>query len=280
MDNFFDPVVDFLFTDIRQLHKFKFKQPVETINDEPKSLLPSIVAVATHAGPKKNNEDAVMMGSSWCHNYITIADGVGGCAKSKEAAEIATKVFTTLIKNRIQKHGTIQYQDIKPIYEQAAKSIRDNKLGKTTLISIIEKPKCFIFSYLGDGQAYLLRGDTEAGVPLMIGHRKNGLLGGVISSSLTAEPVIMQISKGFISGEIIIAGTDGLFNEDIHKKRPDLLSELITTIRNTPMTTKFTQVLYDFLDKLNCENVLEDNASLGIIMTNKAAETLVKARCK
>jgi len=280
MDNFFDPVVDFLFTDIRQLHKFKFKRPVETINDEPKFLLPSIVAVATHAGPKKNNEDAVMMGSSWNHIFLTIADGVGGCTKSKEAAETAVNVVTTSIKVHIQKCGTIQYQDIKPIYEQAAKSIRDNKLGKTTLISIIEKPKCFIFSYLGDGQAYLLRGDTEAGVPLMIGHRKNGLLGGVISSSLTAEPVIMQISKGFISGEIIIAGTDGIFNDDIHSKRPDLLSELITTIRNTPMTKKFTQVLYDFLDKLNYENLLEDNASLGIIITNKAAEALVKGRCQ
>lgn len=279
MNQSFDSIADWLFTDIRQLPFFGARRQVEASTNVPKTMLSSIVAAATHAGPKRINEDAVTVGSSWCHNLVTIADGVGGREKGKEAAETAVRVFNGSIKTKIRQSGTIHCEDIKPIYEQAARAIREKKYGKTTLISIIEKPRYFIISYLGDGQAYFLRGDTEAGVPLVIGHRKNGLLGGTIGEILTAEPVVMQVSKAFISGEIVIAGTDGIFSDEIRSKKPELLSELLTTIKNASEDTNFTQVLYDFLDDLNKDNLLEDNATLGIIITRRAVDSMLKARC-
>lgn len=274
MNHLMDIVSDILFTDIRQLpHKLCKPKDIYSLNNHLKS---SIVAVASHRGPRRINEDMVGSGSSQGLNYIILADGLGGYPHGRDAAQVAVKTFKREVEKIIARKKIIKYNDIKPMYRKTSvkvkKLARNSQGWKTTIICVIERPDDFLVSYLGDGQVYLVRGDTESAVPLMVGHRVKGLLGGVLGPEITAEPIIIQISKAFRSGEIIVAGTDGIFNQEIYTKKPNLLTDLISCLQNRFTMKEPNDILIRYLDQLHVHHLLDDNASLGVIMTRKAWE--------
>jgi|GEM_PF-2896759 len=234
------------------------------------------VAASTHKGPKRINEDRICTGSSRDLRYIAIADGLGGYPHGGDAAQIAVDTFQTQIKAIKQKDTPVEIEWIRHVYTTAARKIKKAASGalgwKTTMLCVIEKPGDFFISYLGDGQIYLIRGDAEIAVPLMAGHRVNGLLAGVIGPELTAEPVIIQLSKSFRSGEIVVAGSDGVFNPEIQQAKPELLMDLIRSIKDQPKSEDPNAVIFNFLEELHLQNLLDDNASLGLIMTDNAVQ--------
>jgi hypothetical protein len=237
--------------------------------------LSNIVAIATHEGLKTKNEDRVLSRSSQAFSFVILADGLGGRPHGEKAAQTAVDVFRDELVTIEQEKGSVEFGDMKAIYETAASRLRTiikGKGGKTTLICIIERTGDFIISYLGDGQVYLMRGDTEMGIPLMITHRTKGLLGGTLGPEMTAQPVTMQISKAFRSGEIIVAGTDGVFNPEIGRVRPNLLIEFVSFFRDKYGLMPDNDILAEFLNHLHDLNLLEDNASLGLIITGQARE--------
>lgn len=279
MNEIMKAIIDILGTDVSQLPLFKSRrvkhQPVVHKTDQ---LSSGFTAVSSHRGPKRINEDRICSGSSWGLRYMAIADGLGGYPHAGDAAQIAVNTLQSHMQDMIQKNKLAQLSQLRQVYTRAASEIKkaasDAKGWKTTMLCVIERPEDFLISYLGDGQIYLIRGDAEIAVPLMVGHRVGGLLAGVLGPELTAEPVIMQISKSFRSGEIIVAGSDGIFDSEIQQVKPDLLMDLIKCFKGQLKTEEPTTILYRFLDQLNTQNLLNDNASLGLIVTENARQYL------
>jgi serine/threonine protein phosphatase PrpC len=279
MNEIMKAIIDILGTDVSQLPLFKSRKVKhQPIIHETGRFSSGFTAVSSHKGPKRINEDRICSGSSWGLHYMVIADGLGGYPHGGDAAQIAVNTFQSQIKDIKRKDQPLQCTWIKQVYQRAAKQIKkaaSNARGwKTTLLCVIERPEDFLISYLGDGQIYLIRGDAEIAVPLMVGHRVGGLLAGVLGPELTAEPVTMQLSKSFRSGEIIVAGSDGVFNPEIQQVKPDLLMDLIKCYKDQIKTEEPTAILFRFLDQLHTQNLLDDNASLGLIVTGNARQYL------
>jgi hypothetical protein len=275
-------IFDILTTDIANLPS-KLHQSKEQDDKELKRHPHlGVVGIATHQGPRRINEDQICAGSSWGINYVVLADGLGGYHHAGDAARIAVRTFRDRIELIGRNNRTIQYEDIREIYAKVTFEIQKhtsvNNGWKTTIICVIERPRDILVTYLGDGQVYLVRGDSEAAISLAIGHRVNGRLGGVIGPEMTAEPVIMRISKSFRSGEIIVAGTDGVFNHDVTNAKPSLLKELVTYIQMNISREKPNEILARFLYQLYSQDLLDDNASLGLVVTGKAREYISKRR--
>ena len=277
MNEIMKAVIDILCTDIRKLSVFEPRKKKKSIITSQNTDSPtSIITVASHYGPKRINEDRVCCGSSWGQNYIAVADGLGGYPHGGDAAQIAIETFQNYIKKMKQKDALQSYTFLQQVYQEASRKIKKKASythgWKTTLLCVIERQQDFLISYLGDGQIYLIRGDMQIAVPLMVGHRVNGLLAGVLGPDLTAAPASLQLSKSFQSGEIIVAGTDGIFDSRIEQIRPNLLVDLIGFIHSSLNTKQPDTILYDFLDQLNTQGLICDNASLGVIITAKARQ--------
>jgi len=280
MKELLQKIVDILLTDVTELpSKLHKRKDTGLVVSHP---APGIIGVATHKGPKMFNEDVVLEGSSWGINFLILADGLGGCSHGGNAAKLTANTFHDEIEKIIKTSGKVQFNDIEPIYYSCAAKIkkhsRNGKGWKTTVICVVENQDDLLITYLGDGQVYLVRGDVESGIPLMVGHRVNGLLGGVVGPEITARPVIIRISKAFTKGEIIIAGTDGIFNPELKTAKPELLMELLAYIREKIRTDSMNNILRHFIDELYAQDLLNDNASLGVIITSRAHTTILNRR--
>lgn len=245
-----------------------------------------LIACATHKGLKEENQDRCRCGDLDSFKILVLADGVTRSLRGGQAADIAVNTFYDVIKESCVS-GSMDIMTFKRAYKltvenlkQAAKydiSESENKF-ETTIIAIVESEDRFFITYLGDGRIYLIRGDLEQGIQLMVTHRVGFALGGALAPyGLLSNPVYIEHSKSFNAGEIIVAGTDGAFELETEEYTP-VIKQVLDKLRNKNVLRDngtLTEALNTLLQELAKSRSLHDNASLGVIITERAKERLV-----
>lgn len=246
-----------------------------------------LVACSSCRGKKPKNEDRCKVGRIGRWKVLLIADGVTNSRFGGEAAQITVDTFYEELERVDSLKRKITRRMLKNAYQSAVGKLREaalHKLAKkegyeTTVMAIIEAENAFVITYLGDGRIYLVRGDLEQGIQLMVTHGVGGVLGGALGPyGLVGKPVYIEHSKSFNSGEIIIAGSDGAFevgNGAIKAtviKMLEKLADRNVLFNDINLQQAITAVLEDMFN----QGLISDDATLGIVVSDKARKTLME----
>jgi serine/threonine protein phosphatase PrpC len=257
----------------------------DIINKEqgPKGL----IACSSFRGKKPENEDRCRIGRTGRWKVLLIADGVSNSRYGGEAAQIAVDAFYEELERVDSLKRKITRRMLKNAYQSVVGKLREaalHKLAKeegyeTTVMAIIEAENAFVITYLGDGRIYLVRGDLEQGIQLMVTHGVGGILGGALGPyGLVGTPVYIEHSKSFNSGEIIIAGSDGAFEigsgttKATVIKMLEKLTDRNVLFNDINLQQAITAVLEDMLN----QGLISDDATLGIVVSDKAHKALME----
>jgi serine/threonine protein phosphatase PrpC len=246
-----------------------------------------LIACSSLMGKKPKNEDRCRVGRTDRWKVLIVADGVTNSQYSGDAAQITVDTFY----EELERFENLKRKIIKPIlknaYQSAVFKLREaalNKLSKeegyeTTVMAILEARNAFVISYLGDGGIYLVRGDLGQGVELMVTHRVGGVLKGALGPyGLVGKPVYIEHSKSFNSGEIIMAGSDGIFGEGntARKATVDKILEKFTDRNVLLSDSNLQQAIAAVLEDMFNQGLISDDATLGIVISDKAHKTLME----
>lgn len=236
---------------------------------------------------KSKNEDRYRAVRIDCWKVLLIADGVTNSRYGGEAAQIAVDAFYEELKRVSELRKEITRDVLENAYQNAVSKLREvalHNLGKeegyeTTIMAIIEVENAFVVTYLGDGRIYLVRGDLEQGIQLMVTHGVGGILGGALGPyGLVGKPVYIEHSKSFDSGEIIIAGSDGAFEigsgaiKATVIRTIEKLADRNVLFNDISLQQAITTVLEDMAN----QGLISDDATLGIVVGDKAHKTLME----
>lgn len=225
---------------------------------------------------------------------LVLCDGIGEFEDSGKVAEVVVNQF---IGGHYSKLSEVILD------EEVIRLKHNNVIGGTTFISAINKNESdkVQLEYLGNGGILHLHGDFSTNVnseepyrygELMIPHiSPNGALTKHIShNSEKPERASskIELNLNYFTGDIIILFSDGISsledkvilkdNEDRFWRNVNpaiqlILKELDVFIKDTCKNEGFEENLIDFngviLKKLKADNYLEDDASLGFIITEQ-----------
>jgi hypothetical protein len=248
---------------------------------------------AQHLGVKKNQDR-----TAFELNKVVICDGIGEFSDSAKAAEIAIENIL-FAEDKLAIKGMIE--------KSASEIVEQGIIGGTTLIYgfIDESDDIPIvrLTYIGNGSIYHMHGNffelpisyLESNKPylysnLLIPHiDKEGVLLRHISHHSTDSeliPSFIELSLTGIDGDIVLLFSDGIStleedivvvdgHERIWRNQSENVSIILSdlhawlTINCIDITqSQLDAFLKDELDKLKSSKKLEDDASLGIIITN------------
>ena len=183
----------------------------------------------------------------------------------------------------------------------------DTYLGATCIVGI-ESADNYIIAYIGNGSAWHIRGDFNNfnknctffpwnAVNVLNPHSiqspktNRELLFRVFYPGAEATdvvPSVIQISKDKAPyGDMLVITTDGIYSEDqirlaqwkglvckfIDSPMELLIKELEALISNKPLTSEITNnCLKNFLDKMMAQKMLDDDSSIGIILSDEMIE--------
>lgn len=251
------------------------------------SSIGGLLACSTNIGLKLENQDRFRCDDVGSCKILVLADGVTKSDHGGQAAEIAADTFYEVIKSACDSQGVMGVKVFQEAYQKTIERLKkvaqsetpeNEKTYETTVIAIVEVEDRFHITYLGDGKIYLVRGDMERGIQLMITHTVGPSLGGALGPyDLLSEPVYVEHSKSFKSGEIIVAGTDGAFDWEAGEGNQPIV-QILEILKNKDALCKqetLQQALDLFLRNLGDCKCLGDNATLGVILTEKARDALV-----
>ncbi|WP_418510957.1 hypothetical protein [Corallibacter sp.] len=242
----------------------------------------------------KLNQDYADFSQDEIQKGLIICDGIGEFPDSGKAAKVIVERF---IANSFQSIDKL-------VYDSEVEKLKDESFkGGTTFISAINKHESnkVDIEYLGNGGIIHLHGDfannANSDEPyrygeIMIPHiSPNGVLTKHISHNSNRPELLsskIKLNLNYFNGDIILLFSDGISSlEDkvILKDREDrywrnenaaiqlILSKLNEFLKTGYNTNNFDDILVkfnkDILEKLKSENYLEDDASLGIIITEQ-----------
>lgn len=221
-------------------------------------------------------------------NSLIICDGIGEFADSGKVSKLVAEKF--LANDKSEFHDLIVTQLIK-----------DKIIGGTTFISAINKygSNKIQLEYLGNGGIIHFHGDFSTNLnseepyrygELMIPHiSPNGALTKHISQNsgkIELASSTIELNLNYTTGDLILLFSDGISsledkvilkdNENRFWRNENpaiqlILKELDLFLTSNFNTDLFQDCLIEFnhtvLEKLKIENYLEDDASLGIIIT-------------
>lgn len=223
---------------------------------------------------------------------LVLCDGIGEFSDSGKFSKVLVEQF-------IGKH----YFKLSELIDdnELVKLKTNNIIGGTTFISAVNKNNSdkIQLEYLGNGGIIHLHGDFSTNVnsdepyrygEIMIPHiSPSGALTKHISHNskkLELTPSSIEINLNYMKGDIIILYSDGISsledkvilkdnnNRFWRNENPAIqliLRELDSFLKSSHNHESFQEEVIKFnqeiLEKLNIENYLEDDASLGIIIT-------------
>ena len=240
----------------------------------------------------KLNQDYADFSIDENRKSLVICDGIGEFADSGKASRLVVDQFI----------GKSYKTSSDLIYDAELKKLKENDfVGGTTFISAINKNNTdkVQLEYLGNGGIIHFHGDFSANVnseepyrygEIMIPHiSPNGALTRHIShNSGKAELAssTIELNLNYITGDIILLFSDGISsledkvilkdneNRFWRNENPTIqvvLKEFHLFLKSNINANNFNDNLIEFneaiLEKLKAENYLEDDASLGIIIT-------------
>ena len=241
----------------------------------------------------KLNQDYADFSIDEITKSLVLCDGIGEFTDSGKVSRVVVDQF--IIKNYFKLSELIADNEL-------AKLKTNNIIGGTTFISAINKNNSdrIQLEYLGNGGIIHFHGDFSSNVnsdepyrygEIMIPHiSPNGALTKHIShNSAEAELVsaTIELNLNYINGDIILLFSDGISsledkvilkdNENRFWRNENPAIQLI--LKELDLFLKLNNSLYVFQDnliefnqailkKLKTENYLEDDASLGFIITD------------
>jgi serine/threonine protein phosphatase PrpC len=248
-------------------------------------VISGLIACSTIRGIKPNNDDNFRVGHAGGCKFLVMGDGVTNSLGGGDASRITVNAFYDTIEKAYKVRQKMDFQVLERGYQNACNELKKTALERTgkpegfetTVIAVAETNISFFITYLGDGRLYLVRGDLERGAQLMISHRTGGVLGGALGAyGLHGRPVYIEHSKSFEFGEIIIAGTDGVFDLSNTDGKPaiDRILEKLRAEGVTSSTETLRQAIDQTLENMVMENLIEDDATLGVIISGNALREL------
>lgn len=239
----------------------------------------------------KLSQDRTDFINSEDYKSLVICDGIGEFNDSGKVADVVTNLMIDKSYSSIEQ----------VVLDNELKKLKDDGIkGGTTVIFCKEEKKGVYIEYLGNGGIIHLNGDyavkTTENIPfqycsLMLPHVSlDGSLTRHISHHSTKNELLvtkLNLNLNSINGDIILLYSDGinsLENNIILKDGNDrywrnesssiqfILEKLHSFLRNLNNWDEFHELLVafnqDVLIDLKNNNFLEDDASLGIIITD------------
>jgi hypothetical protein len=223
---------------------------------------------------------------------LVLCDGIGEFTDSGKVSKVVVDQF---IERKCSKLSDLIAD------EEYIKLKTNNIIGGTTFISAINKNNSdrIQIEYLGNGGIIHLHGDFSTNVnsdepyrygEIMIPHiSPNGALTKHISHNsekVELASSTLELNLNYITGDVILLFSDGISsledklilkdneNRFWRNENPAIqltLKELDLFLKSTNNQANFQEAIIEFnqgiLKKLKTENYLEDDASLGIIIT-------------
>lgn len=229
------------------------------------------------------NEDSAVCVQNGAIAAVVIADGVGSSWHGDIASHAATLAFMTELEKR-KKTGEIDFQEllveVTHQISMEAQSIAGRPLEAwpaSTLLSAIydEEDDSLVICYVGDGTIWIVRGDRQAGFPVLIPTtNREGGLQHILHPEAPGDvrPVVAKIMNmsSWTGGCLAILATDGV-PFDNGRTVQELSNYIFRVFHdNAPRFTK--QVLSDALCKWLCEQRIDDDATIGILLTRATLE--------
>ncbi|MFC1925875.1 protein phosphatase 2C domain-containing protein, partial [Chloroflexota bacterium] len=262
-----------------------------------------LVACATHTGGDKetqeDNQGAYYAGVVEPWKVLIIADGVTDSPHGGAAAKIAVSTLRSAI---VQAHFAKEGMNdglLEQAYARAASILRqfydkDETLKgeyeawqtyQTNIIAIIEDETDFWITYLGDGNIFLHRGELQEDkvVQLVIPGSDDATPAGVLCADESrSKPVYFRFSKSLLAGETIITGSNSAFQ--LQGEEPAFtIKGMLDLLRNSghlKSNGKLQDALGSFLGVLAGKGSLRDDATIGLIISPKALDSLLNRRGK
>ncbi len=287
--------------------------------EAPKSLC-CVASLTPKVGAGRNEDAAtVFQGVAPSLCALAIADGLGSYSHAREAAQLAieqvaelsptlkidsaeglTQLFTQL------RRGFRMY-----VRNSAAPCSEMGSYG-TTLLVVVETPSQLLAAYVGNGGIWHLPGNFAesigpAGLPwsavnylrphsIRDGGRER--LYNIIDLSERFDsfpPTVITVNKDSRHGDIIVLCSDGIYSADQAIQGIDEKGDLWVSPGATmaPLYDRFlscfsqpcddsslSAALTSYLQDLKTRNLLEDDATIGVIVTGEALEYQKKKASK
>lgn len=203
------------------------------------------------------------------------------------------------------------HQKVAAEFADELPSLQSNSFG-TTLIVAVDRPESFTVAYVGNGCAYHLFGNTTKfpadfyipwnAVNFLNPHtfpdktsKKESLYKFISYEVLTPDqlvPAIVSVNKCHDSGDIFVIGTDGLDSSDhvmfgkannavwqVSKPNIHLLCQELQRLTESAAPVDeghLGQLLGDFMDAMKNAGQMDDDTTVGIVISARALRYLNK----
>lgn len=243
---------------------------------------------------------------------IAVADGIGGNEKVEVAAEFVVEFFKQKIKNAdsmLDLNLGKLFKNCKIEFNNQFINISENPQFGTTLITLLQfyesNQEFNEVAYTGNGAVWHVKGNFNnfnaeqlfpwTAVNYLNPHsvEENGVE--VLTNCFTLKnveyfsgPTILKFTSDLEFGDIIILCTDGISSNDQSSLTKDGIGRLWVTIDsqiellllhlneyfiNDDITNKsLTTMLEMYLEKMRKANILEDDATLAVIINTKVID--------
>ena len=229
---------------------------------------------------RKENQDYGLIFHIAHHDILVIADGCGGVAKGQQAAYLsvlysALSVIRTFGQAPPWRGPDPRYAAAKAIqaaeYRLGSEAIKNNipledrRHLRTTLIVIIGSKKEIGYAYIGDGGACIIRSNGQIEhflKPQKADEARHNVLAASLGPSIEGEPVVDRIRRS--AGDLVIAGTDGIFDRIDESFPKSVLRVAIQRQGDLQLTTE--QIVRECAELQDPEGYLcDDNLTLGLM---------------
>jgi PPM family protein phosphatase len=216
---------------------------------------------------------------------------------SQRVAKQTLSQLFTKVQISLQQHAT-------PFV--LAEQLNPKRSFGTTLLLAMELPEALSIAYIGNGAIFHIPGDffthapTRAGIPWTFGNllRPHTIPKGPAAlvryfdasgETEFVEPSMLLVGKDRTVGDILLLCTDGVYSSDEARvSRPDdgtawheispalmAISQALRTefCKPTALTAERIQLaLQNTLDNLRASGALDDDATVGLLITEKAVD--------
>jgi PPM family protein phosphatase len=267
---------------------------------------------------ERNEDAAeVLCGSEPFLHSIAIADGLGSYTHAREAAQFVIAQTATLSKTwkfdsaeSLTGLFTQVRQDLRDYVQNLPSAPPSEGSYGTTLLVAVETADQLIAAYAGNGGIWHLRGDFDESAgptripwsavnylqPHSVSVEGKERLYNLIDASEQFDdppPTTITIKKDVRFGDILVLCTDGIYSADQVLHGTDAKGNLWTSVGPAMVglyerlrsyfsrpgeESRLTESLQHYLQDLKNQDLLEDDATLGIIITGAALAYQQKKR--
>ncbi len=187
------------------------------------------------------------------------------------ATDTLDKRMSSVLKSAFSYTATVMNEEFGSQYPKA----------KTTLLVGVETMDWLYIAYVGDGGILMTNGDLSHATMLLFPHHdaSGALTRYIMPGKVVGEVTISSFRKSLGEGEIILFGSDGIFENDVERGYKTAY-EILTQLRKSHpksegglTTEKINSVFKDFIhEPVYKKLTYPDNQSLAIIITKPALE--------